>query len=105
MANFNTLCNGRKNVVKFLKDYSSIIFDVKKTPKGKGIKISTPKQILQRLPPTLAKIKSGNTSYNLLNEICQLIYHLHHTKEIVKKVYNKIMSSIKLSYKKWIKYL
>ena len=46
LANFNTLCNGRKNVVKFLKDYSSIILDVKKTPKGKGNKISTPKQIL-----------------------------------------------------------
>ena len=28
----------------------------------------TPKQILQRLPIALAKVKVGNTSENLLNE-------------------------------------
>ena len=35
----------------------------------KGIKILTPKQILQRLSIALAQVKAGNTSENLLNEI------------------------------------
>ena len=29
---------------------------------GKGLKISTPKQMLQKLPIALAKVKVGNTS-------------------------------------------
>ena len=33
----------------------------------KGIKILTPKQMLQRLPIALAQVKVGNTSENLLN--------------------------------------
>ena len=35
----------------------------------KHIKISTPKQILQRLPIVLAQVNAGNISENLLNEI------------------------------------
>ena len=56
-------------------------------------KILTPEQILQRL--TLAQVKAGNSSENLLNEICQIIYSLYWGKEITKKVYNNIMNSIK----------
>ena len=52
--------------------------------------------MLQRLPITLAPVKSVNTCENLLNEIRQIIYSLHQTKEITKKVYNKIMNPIKL---------
>ena len=36
---------------------------------GKGLKILSPKQILQRSPIALAKVKAGNTSENILNEI------------------------------------
>ena len=36
---------------------------------GKGLKILTPKQIFQRLPITLAEVKAGNTSEELLNQI------------------------------------
>ena len=50
------------------------------------LKMLTPKQILQRLPIALAQIKVGNTSENLLNEICKIIYSLYRTKEITKKV-------------------
>ena len=39
----------------------------------KGLKISTPKQMLQRLPIALAQIKAGNNSESLLNEIRQII--------------------------------
>ena len=33
---------------------------------GKGVKILTPKQMLQRLPIALAQVKAGNTFENLL---------------------------------------
>ena len=35
----------------------------------KGLKILTPKQVLQRLPIALAQVKAGNNSERLLNEI------------------------------------
>ena len=63
---------------------------------GEGLKILTPKQILQILPIAFAQVKVGKTSENLLNEISQVINLLYQTKEITKKVYNKIMNSIKL---------
>ena len=40
----------------------------------------------QRLPIAPAEVKTGKTSENLLNEIRQVIYFLHRTKEITKKV-------------------
>ena len=43
----------------------------------KGLKILTPKQILQRLPIALAQIKAGNNSESLLNEIKQIVYSLY----------------------------
>ena len=43
---------------------------------GEGLKILTPKQILQRLLVALTQVKKGNTSENLLNEIRQIIYSL-----------------------------
>ena len=36
---------------------------------GKGLKILTPKQILQRLSIALAQVKAGNNLESLLNEI------------------------------------
>ena len=67
-----------------------------KQQKGKGVKILTPKQMLQRLPIALAHVKAGYTSENLLNELRQIIYSLYREKEVTKKVYNNIMNSIKL---------
>ena len=52
--------------------------------------------MLQRLPISLAHVKAGNTSENLLNELRQIIYSLYREKEVTKKVYNNIMNSIKL---------
>ena len=62
--------------------------------KGKGLKILTPKQMLQRLPMALAQVKAGNNSENLLNEIRQIIYSLYQSKEITKKVYNNLIRSL-----------
>ena len=78
-----------------LNAFRSGIFLVKDT-KGKGLKILTPKQMLQRLPIALAQVTTGNTSENLLNEIRQIIYPLYQAKEITKKVYISIMNSINL---------
>ena len=58
--------------------------------------VLTPKQILERLLVALAQVKTGNTSENLLNEICQIIYSFYQAKELTKKVYNNIMNSIKV---------
>ena len=50
-----------------------------------GLEILTPKQMLQRLPVALAQVKARNNSDNLLNEIRQMVYSLHQSKEITKK--------------------
>ena len=52
--------------------------------------------MLQLLPISLAQVKAGNTPENLLNEIFQIIYSLHRSTEVTKKVYDNIMNSIKL---------
>ena len=41
---------------------------------GKGLKILTSKQILQRLPIALAQVKAGNNSENLLNIIRNYLF-------------------------------
>ena len=86
---------GEKNI-DFLRDYSLLISQVKNKAKYRGLKILTPKQILKILPIAFAQVKVGKTSENLLSEISQVLYLLYQTKEITKKVYNKIMNSIKL---------
>ena len=57
-----------------------------KAIEGTGLKIWTPKQMLQRLPIALAEIKVGSNSENLLNEIRQIVYSLYQSKQITKKV-------------------
>ena len=64
--------------------------------KGTGLKIFTPKQILQRLPIALAQVKASNNSESLLNEILQIVYSLYQSKQITKKVYNNIIKSINI---------
>ena len=70
-----------------------MILEAKRLAKqeGTGLRIRTPKQILQRLPIALAQIKAGNNSESLLNEIRQIVYSLHQSTEITKKVYNNII--------------
>ena len=81
---------GRELVINAFK---SGLFPLKSTT-GTGLKILTPKQMLQRLPITLAQVKASNNSENLLNEIRQIIFSLYQSKQITKKVYNKIIKSI-----------
>ena len=65
-----------------------------KTKYRDGLKILTPKQMLQRLPIALVQVKAGNNSEKLLNEIRQIVYSLYQSKQVTKKVYNNIIKSI-----------
>ena len=95
MYNIETLCKARNAAIQCFDDYSSMVSETKlEVIKETGYKILTPKQMLQRLPITLAQVKAGNNSESLLNEIRQIVYSLYQSKEITKKVYNNIIKSI-----------
>ena len=80
------LYKARNEAIKFFDDYSSVLSEAKsKATKGAGLKILTPKQMLQRLPIALAKVKAGNNSESLLNETRKIVYSLYHSKKITKK--------------------
>ena len=50
------------------KNIYSLIFEAKrKANKGKGLKILTPQQMLQRLLIALGQVKAGNNSKNFSN--------------------------------------
>ena len=53
-----------------------------KETKGIGLKLLTPKQMIQRLPIALAQVKAGNTSFFVS------------IKGITKKLYNNIFKLI-----------
>ena len=101
IKNVKNLYDSRQKIIDLLNDNSKIrseaIYKSKQNEtKGKGLKILTPKQMLQRLPIALAQVKAGNNSESLLNEIRQIVYSLYHWKQITKKVYNNIIKSIQL---------
>ena len=97
--NLENFYKSKEEVINFFRDYVKILSDAnynakQNETKGKGLKILTPKQMIQRLPIALAQVKAGNNSENLLNEIRQIIYSLYQSKEITKKVYNNLMKSL-----------
>ena len=76
-----------KKSINFFRDYSLLLSEAKyKTKYGEGLKILTPKKMLQRLAIALAQAKAGKNSENLLNETRQFVYSLYQSKEITKKV-------------------
>ena len=58
-------------VVEMILDFN------KQNQEGKGLKILTPNQMLNRLPIALAQLQAGNNSNKLKNEIRQLLYSLY----------------------------
>ena len=89
----------RQEVINFFRDYTEMFSDAnyrakQNYTKGTGLKILTPKLMLQRLSIALAQVKAGNSSENLLNEIRQIICSLYQSKEITKKVYNNLRKSL-----------
>ena len=80
------LYKARNGVTEFFDDRSSMESEAKlKATKGTRLKISTPKQMFQRLPIVLAQVKAGNNSESLLNEIRKIVYSLYQPKELLKK--------------------
>ena len=75
-------------VVEMILDFN------KQNQQGKGLKILSPNQMLSRLPITLAQLKVGNNSDKLKNEIRQLLYSLHRSKNMTKQVYNSLIKHI-----------
>ena len=66
----------------------------KQKQSGQGLKISAPRQMLSRLPISLAEFKVGNNSEKLKNEIRQLLYSLSRSKNMTKQVYNNFIKHI-----------
>ena len=105
----------QEKVFNFFGDYTKMILDPGYNAKqneteqeGTGLKILTPKQMLQRLPIALVQVKAGNNSENLLNELRKIVYSLYQSKEITKKVYDNTIKSIQwncFQLQKWILYL
>ena len=99
MKNVRNLYDSRQKIINLLNDNAKIrseaIYKSKQNKtEGTGLKILTPKQMLQRLPIALAQVKAGNNSESLLNEIRKIVYSLYQSKQITKKVYNSIIKSI-----------
>ena len=90
ISNLETLYKSREEVINFLET----ILKRKNETEGKGLKIITPKQMLQRLPIALAQVKVGNNSENLLNEIRQIVYSLNQSTQITKEAYSTIIKFI-----------
>ena len=71
--NIKNLYNSREEVAQIFNDYaknmSQCIFESKQ---GTGLKILSPKQMIQRLPLLLCEISAGNNSERFLNEIRQI---------------------------------
>ena len=81
LNNLNILFNGRNDtIIFFFEDYGSMILEAIKQAAeeikeqdGTGLKILTPKQMLQRLPIALSQLNAVNNWESLLIEIRQIV--------------------------------
>ena len=64
--------SGGNKLILLKKSLTSII-----NKNVKGLKFLTSTQMLQTLPIIFTQVQAGNTSENVLNEICQIGYALH----------------------------
>ena len=100
IKNVRNLYDSRQKIINLLNDNAKIrseaIYKSKQNEtEGKGLKILTPKQMLQRLPIALAQVKAGNNSESFLNDLLrQIVYSLYQFKQMTKKVYDNKIKSI-----------
>ena len=97
--NIEKFYSSREEIANSFRDYIECylmqnMIQKKDETKGKGLKTLTHKQMLQRLPIDLTRVKTGNNSESLFNEIRQIVHSLYQSKQITKKVYNNIIKSI-----------
>ena len=86
MKNIKTLYEQQEKVIKLFNNYSEIVSEATYKTKYGGLKMSTPKKMLQRILTAVSQVKAGNTSEKLLNQIRHIIYSLYREKEITKNV-------------------
>ena len=70
------------------------ILSFNRQQQGQGLKILTPSPMLSRLPISLARLKAGNNSEKLKNEIRQLLYSLYRSKKLTKTLYNNLINTV-----------
>ena len=80
VKNLENFYKSSEEVLNFFRDYTEMFFNASQKAnqdktKGTGLKILTPKQMLQRLPIALAQVKAGNNSERFLNEVRQMFIH------------------------------
>ena len=61
---------------------------------GKGLKILTPNQMLNRSPINLAQLKVGNNSKKLKNKIRQILHSFYRSKKLTKQIYKSLIAII-----------
>ena len=71
-----------------------VYFNQLEQQERKGLKLLTPKQMLSRLPITLAQLNAGNNSEKLKNKIRQLLYSLYRSKNLTKQLYKTLIDII-----------
>ena len=77
----------REQIINLIRDYSLLLSEAKYKTKYKvGLKISPPKQMLQRIPIALAQVKTVNNSESLLSENRQIVSSFYQSKEITENV-------------------
>ena len=85
---------GKPNeILKIIKEILNFNKKIQKQS-GEGLTISTPDQMLSRLPITLAQLKAGNNSEKLKNKIRQLLYSLYRSKKLTKNIYKSLVDII-----------
>ena len=85
IKNTKQLDKGWKKVIKLFDDYTLMASEAKYRAKhGKGLKILTPKQMLQGLQMALPQLKAVNISENFLNGIRKS----NQASKITQKVFN-----------------
>ena len=70
------------------------ILEFNRYQQRQGLKILTPNQMLSRLLITLAKLKEGNNSEKLKNEIRQILCFLYRSKKLTKQIYKSLIDII-----------
>ena len=91
LYNIDILYKARNEAIKFCDDYYLMVSEAKnkaknQTAKGKGLKILTPKHLLQRLPIAIVQVEAGKNCGSLLNEIRQTVYSLYQSKKSLKRI-------------------
>ena len=66
----------------------------KRNQQGKGLKILTPNQILNRLPISLAQLNEGNDSEKLKNETRPLLHFLYRSRKLTRNIYKTLTNII-----------